>query len=195
MNNTLKSQRGIILPIAMLAVLVMLIASIGLIRSTDTSVQVAGKLAFKQDATNQAERARLKVKTLFESGALSSATDRESDQLAQNYYASIQPSHDTGLPNILMDKSTYDSQFSSNIADTSAQITVRYIIERLCYDDGAVSITNCITSSLNADIGGDAINLGNQGKAQGSDTPVYRLSVRVTGPQNTNAFMQSEYAY
>ncbi len=191
-----KSQQGLILPVALIALLVIMIASVGLIRSTDTSQQVAGKLAFKQDAVNQAERASVKVKALFESGALSTLADREQDQLAQNYYASLQQTHSSGLPEILLDTSQFDSAFgSNNITDSSSQITVRYIVERLCFSAGAVTISNCMTSTLNSDTGGDAINLGNQGKATGSDNPIYRLSVRVTGPLNTNAFMQSEYSF
>ncbi len=191
-----QSQQGLILPIALLALLVIMIASVGLIRSTDTSQQVAGKLAFKQDAVNQAERASLKVQALFESGVLSTLADREQDLLPQNYYASLQQAHTSGLPAILMDTSLFDSAFgSNNITDSSSQITVRYIVERLCFSAGAVTISNCMTSTLNSDTGGDAINLGNQGKATASDNPIYRLSVRVTGPLNTNAFMQSEYSF
>lgn len=189
-------QQGVILPVALVALLVIMIASVGLIRSTDTSSQVAGNLAFKQDAANQGERAALLVQNLFDTGALSNTTNRETDQIANNYYASIQTSHQTGLPNVLMDTSQFDSLFgANNIVDTASQITVRYVVERMCYSDGTVTISNCVTSTLNSDVGGDAMNLGNQGKAIGSDSPIYRLSIRVTGPLNTNAFMQREYSF
>lgn len=189
-------SHGFILPVALVALLVIMIASVGLIRSTDTSLQVSGKLAFKQDAVNQAERATEKVKALFETGALTNVVDREQDQLAQNYYASIQVRQANGLPDILLDTSAFDGLFSANnIVDSSSQITVRYVIERLCFAAGEVTLTNCITSTLNSDIGGDAQSLGNQGKVLGIETPVYRISVRVTGPLNTNAFMQSEFSY
>lgn len=192
----LTRQQGVILPLAMVALLVMMIASIGLIRSTDTSLQLTGKLAFKQDAVNQVERAVLTMQDLFETGALSNLSDREADHAASNYYASIQPSHQTGLPAVLMDADQFDGLFSgNNIVDNEAKITVRYLIERLCFSDGKVTIAKCATSALSSDTGGDALNLGNQGKAFGSDKPVYRLSVRVTGPLNTNAFMQSEYSF
>lgn len=196
MHSISTHQQGIILPVALVALLVIMIASVGLIRSTDTTSQVAGKLAFKQDAANQGERAALVVQNLFETGALSNTANRDTDQIASNYYASIQASHQTGLPSVLMDTSQFDGLFgANNIVDATSQITVRYLVERLCYSDGTVTITNCVTSTLNSDVGGDAMNLGNQGKATGSDSPIYRLSIRVTGPLNTNAFIQREYSF
>jgi len=196
MHSTCTQQQGIILPIALVALLVIMIASVGLIRSTDTSTQVAGKLAFKQDATNQGERAALAVQEMFETGALRNVADRTTNQFSSNYYASIQPSHQTGLPNVLMDTSQFDSLFgANNIIDASTKMTVRYLIERLCYRDGDVTVSGCLTSTMNSDVGGDALNLGNQGKAVVNENPVYRLSIRVTGPMNTNAFMQREYAF
>lgn len=189
-------QQGVILPVALVALLVIMIASVGLIRSTDTSTQVAGNLAFKQDAANQGERAALVVQDLFASGALSTIASREADLVASNYYATIQPSHQTGLPAVLMDLDQFDGLFATNnIVDANSQITVRYLVERLCYSVGDVTTSNCVTSTLNSDLGGDAMNLGNQGKASGSDSPVYRLSIRVTGPLNTNAFLQREYSF
>lgn len=189
-------QQGVILPIALVALLIMLIASVGFIRSTDTSLLVTGNLAFKRDAMNQAERASAKIQTLFETGVLNDGAKRLNDLLAENYYASIQPSHTNGLPTILLDTSAFDNNFSqNNIKDNSSQITVRYIVERMCFSAGAVTISNCITSTSTTDVGGSAGNLSGSGKATGIETPVYRLSVRVTGPNNTQAFMQSEFTY
>lgn len=194
-NHQFK-QQGVILPIALVALLIMLIASVGLIRSTDTSLLVSGNLAFKRDALNQAERASTKVQTMFETGALKDESQRLNHLLTENYYASIQPSHQNGLPNILLDKSAFDDQFSfNNIKDNSSQITVRYIVERMCFSAGAVTISNCITSTSTTDVGGSAGNFTGGGKATGIETPVYRLSVRVSGPNNTQAFMQSEFTY
>lgn len=185
-----NAQHGVVLPITLIALLLLMIASVALIRSTETNLLVSGNLAFKRDVVNQAERAVPAVKTIFESGALSDFKDREEDLISSNYYATTQTTNDSGIPTALLDIATFDGLFSSNnIVDADTQITIRYLIDRMCLSTGEVTVSKCSRATQNTDIGGDAINLS-FGKASGNDTPVYRVSIRATGPRNTEAFFQ-----
>lgn len=183
-------QQGVVLPITLVALLILLIASVALIRSTETNLMISGNMAFRRDLVNQAERALPVVQTIFDTGALSNPQAREADLQASNFFASRQTSNASGIPNQLLNTTTFDAQFASNnIADNTTQITIRYLIDRICLAAGPVTTSNCTRTTQNTDTGGDATNLGLE-KANGNDTPIYRLSIRATGPRNTEAFFQ-----
>lgn len=195
---TRHAQHGVVLPITLISLMIMLIASVALIRSTDNSLLVAGHVSFKRDIINQAERAMPDIKNRFilNTGALNSMSNREKNALGSNYYASIQASNSNGIPTVLLNTSTFDGLFSANnIVDSTAGVTIRYLIDRMCIKTGKVDIANCSTVSSTTDVGGDASHLGNEGKASGVDVPVYRISIRVSGPRNTEAFIQSTFSY
>lgn len=197
-QNLSKHQRGVVLPVTLISLIIMLIASVALIRSTDNSLLSAGHISFKRDIINQAERAIPDIRNRFilSTGALNKPTNRQENLLSSNYYASAQPTNNNGIPTVLIDTSEFDGKFSSNnIVDSTAGVTIRYLIDRLCINTGEVDIANCAMVSSTTDTGGDAMQLGNEGKASGADVPVYRISIRVTGPRNTEAFIQSTFSY
>ena len=69
-------QSGFVMIVTLLALVIMLLASVALIRSTDTNLVIAGNMAFKRDLINQAERAIPVIQTTFLSGALQNAVQR-----------------------------------------------------------------------------------------------------------------------
>lgn len=187
---TPRFQQGVVLPITLIALLILLISSVALIRSTDTNLLVSGNLAFRRDIVNQAERAMPTIQALFTSGLLADLNKRQDNQLASNYFATRQASNNNGIPTQLLNIATFDSSFSANnIVDIDTDVTIRYLIDRMCLSTGEVTVSKCTIATQNTDIGGDANNLG-LGKAHGNDTPVYRVSIRATGPHNTEAFFQ-----
>lgn len=189
-----RPQQGVVMFMTLICLVILLVSSVALIRSTDTNALVAGNLSFKRDIVNQAERAMPMVRDMFLTGILSSSTVRENDVLAQgNYYASIQPTNANGVPNVLLNTATFDTTFpNNNIVDTSAQVTIRYVVDRMCLSAGPVTPTSCSLSRSTTDIGGDALLLP-KGKVTGVDTPIYRISLRVVGPKNTEVFLQSTF--
>lgn len=189
-----RPQQGVVMFMTLICLVILLVSSVALIRSTDTNALVAGNLSFKRDIVNQAERAMPVIRDKFLTGSLSSSTVRESNVLAQgNYYASIQATNANGVPNVLLNTATFDSTFpNNNIVDTSAQVTIRYVVDRMCLSAGPVTPISCSLSTSTTDIGGDALLLP-KGKVTGVDTPIYRISLRVTGPKNTEAFLQSTF--
>ncbi|MDI1360751.1 hypothetical protein [Methylotenera sp.] len=187
-----KKQSGVVLFITLVALVIMLIASVALIRSTDTNLLIAGSLAYKRDVVNQAERSLPVIRARFEAGALSSSAAKETDSLANNYYATIQASNAKGIPNILLDTDGFDTTFpNNNITNAAAGITIRYVIDRMCLATGAVSTGKCTVSKAGTD---DGCNVGTcETKLPGPDMPVYRISIRATGPKNTESFIQSTF--
>lgn len=186
-----QTQLGVILPITLISLLILLIASVALIRSTDTSLLIAGQIGFKRDAVNQGERAIPMLRAMFDvGGILSNVSSREKHHESSNYFATIQPSNASGIPLQLLGNSFGTSNAITNDA---ARITVRYLIDRMCLTEGAVSNNNCTTLSSSTDIGGDALSLG-EGKATGIALPIYRISIRATGPRNTEVFLQSTFS-
>ena len=84
------SQNGFVMIITLLALVIMMLASVALIRSTDTNLLIAGNMAFKRDLINQAERAIPVIQTAFLSGSLQNTAQRNIDTLGSNYYATVQ---------------------------------------------------------------------------------------------------------
>lgn len=187
-----KKQTGVVLFITLVALVIMLIASVALIRSTDTNLLIAGSLANKRDIVNQAERSLPVIRARFENGALSSSAAKEADSAANNYFATIQASNVQGVPNILLNTTNFDAAMpSNNITNTAAGITIRYVIDRMCLATGEISTSKCTVSRAGTD---DGCNVGTCGdKLPGPDMPVYRISIRASGPKNTESYMQSTF--
>ncbi|MDO9281182.1 MAG: hypothetical protein Q7T88_02225 [Methylotenera sp.] len=189
----MTKQSGVVLFITLVALVIMLIASVALIRSTDTNLLISGSLAFKRDVVNQAERSVPSIKAKFTSGTLSTSASKQVDSVVNdNYYATIQPSNALGIPNVLLNTTTFDSAMpNNNIAYTAGGITIRYVIDRMCLATGEISPSNCTISKAGTDLGGGKKQI--LGKLSGEDGVVYRISIRATGPKNTEAFMQSTF--
>lgn len=187
-------QSGVVLFITLVALVVMLIASVALIRSSDINLLMSGSLAFKRDVVNQAERAMPAIRNKFLIGALTSGVAKQTDHIStDNYYATILASSNQGIPNVLLDTAVFDAAMpNNNIVYAAGGITVRYVIDRMCVTGTVeVSAGSCTISKPGTDFGGDAFNIEN--KLKGEDGVVYRISMRATGPKNTEAFLQSTF--
>lgn len=186
-------QSGVVLFITLVSLVIMLIASVALIRSTDTNLLISGSLAFKRDVVNQAERSMPSIRAKFTTGALSVSAAKQADSVANdNYYATILPGSTLGIPNVLLNTTTFDAAMpNNNITYASGGITIRYVIDRMCLATGQISPSNCTISKAGTDLGGGAKQI--LGKLTGEDGVVYRISLRATGPKNTEAFMQSTF--
>jgi type IV pilus assembly protein PilX len=191
--SSASKQSGVVLFITLVALVIMLIASVALIRSSDTNLLISGNLAFKRDVVNQAERSMPGIRDKFTTGTLSVSTAKESDKiLSDNYYATIQASNALGIPNVLLNTATFDTTMpNNNITFSAGGITIRYVIDRMCLATGAISPNNCTISKAGTDLGGGKKQI--LGKLSGEDGVVYRISLRATGPKNTEAFMQSTF--
>jgi len=178
-------QRGLVLIVTLLALMILLLASVALIRSTDTNLQIAGNMAFKRDAMNQAERAIPDIQKLFTTGALKDRAAREANLANKNYFATIQKSNASGIPEELF---KITSSNANNIKDDTNKIEVRYVIDRMCLATGEVTEEKCSLGSTNV------TDFQPVDKEEGEYFPVYRISVRAIGPKNTEAYMQATFS-
>jgi Tfp pilus assembly protein PilX len=206
-------QRGVVLLFSLIALVVLLIAAVALMRSLNTSLFTAGNIAFKRDLQNQSERAVEQVLADFRAGgALDSPTTRANNVAAQNYSASVLPVNAQGIPTALLaDDATFAAAWTAADIDGTTEptlanqgVSIRYVVDRMCAttgDETALGTATCVLSNNPMPSGGSASNLQGADKAPlcatcASAAPqgvVYRVSVRVTGPRNTQAFFQSTF--
>ena len=194
-----RRQRGVVMLFGLFALAIMMIAAAAMIRSYGTAMATAGNLGFKRDLTNQAERAVGMVVTQLQSGSLGSEAARQSSNAAQNYSATLLASNAQGLPNALVTDSSFTTlgQTSNDITISEQAITVRYLVDRMCANAGVADANHCVMADdLNPQGGnGSVSNIAEDSSAGGAGAlgqrVVYRVSIRVTGPRNTQAFFQT----
>jgi Tfp pilus assembly protein PilX len=182
---------GFVLVIALIVLVATSLAAAHLARAVDGATAVAGNLALHAAALPAADRALETARSLLaDAGALG---DREHDVPARGYYASRQPGEDAhGMPRALQfPGSTQPAAPGSAPAVPPAQdagdgMTARVLIERLCTGPGPAVAANC-TLVRSPDSGGGPIL--DASAARGG--PLYRVSVRIDGPQGAAARVQA----
>lgn len=179
-------QRGVVLVITLISLVVLLVGAVALVRSFGSSLAISGQNAFKRDLLNRGEVGIAAAKAALLNGAANSDILRENNQLAANYFASLRANNDSaeGIPKDLIK----DDTFTGTAADiTSNGVTIRYIIERQCASTGAFSQSTCAVFAKPAASSG-----GERREIVGAEyAPIYRITVRVRGPRNTTAYLQS----
>ena len=199
------AQRGAVLLMSLIVLVVLLISAVAMVRSFDTSLLQSGNIAFKRDLVNQGERVVPVVLAAFETGALNTAAARAGHLQASNYRATILPSNEQGVPLALLDDTTFAgvADATNNIAVTEQGVTIRYVIDRMCSStglDAALGAGSCTLADAGASAGGTsyawerAEQVG-AGGALGAmpQQVVYRISIRVDGPRRTQAFLQTTF--
>jgi Tfp pilus assembly protein PilX len=188
-------QRGVVLIFTLIVLLILTIGAVALTKSMNISMFSAGNLAFRQDLVNQGEEAIATVMSEFTAnGVLVSATNTDSNQTSNNYSATMLPTNPQGVPNVLLNDGLWTSppyNFTSadDLTGATPDVTMRYVIDRLCAATGASVSTGCVQATA-APTGQDSRDP--HGLAPPTAT-VYRISVRVTGPRNTQVFLQSTF--
>jgi hypothetical protein len=188
----------------LIALVLMLIAVAAVVRSVDTSTGIVGNLAFRRDLTNRAELAIAQAKAALNSGGAAHAeTARRADIVAAHYSATrlASPAGGIGVPAVLVSNSAYDAAgYScmsgagvalSNCSTPGADgIVIRWVIDRQCVaGTSAFGTSACGYLSSPKDAGGSSHSLTR--KPSGAARSLFRISVRVTGPRNTEAYIQT----
>jgi len=192
-----RSQRGILVFIAMLILVALGVAGVALLRSTDTATTATGNLVLKQAASSAVDRGvERAVYALWE---VSPAPDRTQHAPSQNYYACVRAATggclaaNTAVPKIpdllLKSAGCADSGLASGlVAVDNAGNTTCYVVERMCLATGPAVRSNCNLSTGN--FGADAGTEHYIGLVRASDA-YYRVTVRVEGPRNTVSYAQA----
>jgi hypothetical protein len=190
-----RRQGGVVATLIAVVVLVAtLLAAMALLKSVDTANNVAGSMAFRQSAFQEAERAYTDIRTNLDTYFAPPVSD--TDAPAKGYYASLQAHTSTvrpEIPDVLLNKTSGKIVVMADVAGANTQNHVAYIVERLCPAAGAATQNTCIVPGT-AISGGTSSNLttdpGIPFNTTGS-AAAFRLTVRVDGPRNAVAYVQT----
>lgn len=209
------NQNGVVLFIALVALVVMSIAAAALIRNVDTNTKIAGNLSFKQSALISSDRGVEAAMAWIQTTANVDVNNLNTSSSANGYYAvygdldinaATTPALNLDDPSVLKDNSVWANYsvpatgtgITSGQEDDSKN-TISYIIERMCTAELAPAndVNNkCLFGESDPGGGSKVVKTAEGGGAiiNSSASPIYRVTVRVTGPQNTQVYSQA-YAY
>jgi len=190
MHTTKSRERGVVLIYTLIILLILTIGAVALVRSMHTSLFSAGNLAFRQDLVNQGEQAVATVVTQFKTGSFSTPGATDADNKALNYSSTALLTNGQGVPNALLDKNIFNTVAShvNDIVGATPDVTMIYVIDRMCSSAGPSNAAICL-QSIAAPGGGSTPGNG----LPPPSATVYRLSVRVDGPRNTQQFLQTTF--
>lgn len=190
-------ERGVVLVITLIVLVAMMLASVALIRSVDTSGLIAGNLAFKQSAYASADVGIESAVTWLEANV--NAGDLTVDDFAHGYaaaYASPDPGQ--SWKDYWAELVDDENPGPVTLAEDPAGNTVAYVIHRLCNQAGNPDVqtnppTVCKTPPTDkCTTGGSKGSRG--GPSRAPRCLYYRITARVQGPRDTVTFVQTVIA-
>lgn len=195
MQLNLSKQNGLVLFVALVALVAMSLAAVALIRSVDTNTLIAGNLSLKQSATLAADNG---VESAIE-WINSNPNALEADVAASGYYAT---SKGVGLANAnVTQSSNWTDQYSRKATGYGIDAagtdnggnTIRYIIQRMCSSAGAPTEKNCLFGVGENNTNSSSVKPAPEQGANLVDSlsPMYRITARVQGPKNTVSYVQA----
>jgi Tfp pilus assembly protein PilX len=178
-----RKQRGVVLFIALIVLVAMSLAGIGMVRSIDTGNLIAGNLAFKQSTLNASD---LGVETAFQWLLTQAGTTALDANITANGYYATPPANDATV-----DWTDLNNWAGSTLMATDAAgNTTRYIIHRLCPAVGSVTGQICAISSTSGSAGGGSSSVGST-VFSSTNMVYYRIMSRVDGPRNSSSISES----
>lgn len=142
MSRSRPRENGIVLFIALIAMVVLTLAGLALVRSVDTANSVAGNIAFRQAsiaAVNWAVESS--VDALYKSKTI---VDTNADDPAHHYYATLQGGEKSdGTPAMLAGAWPPAGYALGVQTDPATKAEIRHVIERVCNAAGPPGIGSC----------------------------------------------------
>lgn len=194
------SQRGVVLFLALIALVVMSLAAVALIRSVDTNNIIAGNLSYKHSALVSSDRGVETAMTWLAATALADPLTLNADNALEGYYATYL-TLDLDDPAVLKSDATWAAALSADAAGTgivggteaSSKNNIRYIIQRMCREAVAPVAEKCLFGDTEIGTGSrgvkDATEAG--AKIDALQSPMYRITTRVAGIKNTFSYAQT----
>jgi Tfp pilus assembly protein PilX len=193
-----KRQQGVVLMIALIVLVAMTLAGIGMIRSIDTGTMVAGNIGFRQSAVASGDGGVEQALTWLRANAGSLTMDNS----GMGYYSTRQDNLDMtgnrteggadGVDWGGSDPSQPVKARSLGVIDSSGN-TVYYVIHRLCSIPGSINepAQSCATSvGTGTGSSMDSPTYDSQGLLT-ANRVYYRITSRIVGPKNTVSFVQA----
>lgn len=187
-----SKQRGVVLLITLIVLVVMTLGAIALVRSADTTNVIAGNLSFHQAATHSGDAGTEAAVAWLESQNAGGFLYNNNFALG---YSAIRQDPAAGQ--------SWDNFWTTLLAGQSRQInggapdaagnTVSYAIHRMCNATGdpSTSATGCSVSVV-ASVNSGASSQGvSEIGLQYSSQVYYRITSRIVGPRNTVSYVQA----
>lgn len=200
-------QRGVVLFVALIALVVMSLAAVALIRSVDTNTIIAGNLSFKQSALVSSDRGSETALGWINAQMVANPASLDGDIASDGYYATYL-TLDLDNPAVLKADATWSNANSEaatgndivgGVEDNGKGNNIRYIIQRMCSkalppanDTGAMG-NKCLFGAAETGTGSKGVKDATQAgaKIDAAQSPMYRVTVRVTGAKNTTSYAQT----
>ncbi len=194
---TRQSQLGAVLPIALILSVVMALSAISFVKMVDSSSMVARNASFQRDALNRNDVAINAAIREFENNAAAhfrmlENTDTTTLGVGSGvaYSAVALPADGNGVPTVLKDINTFDTDYASELAstrlDTGEGMTTRVVVDRMCSLEQAAEPEHCSVATLYA-----RDNCSRCSNVSSPLVPVFRVTARTTGPRRTESYSQA----
>lgn len=169
-----KREAGSALILVLVVLGILGVAMAGVVRSTGTTVRVAGNAAFKQAAT-QASELSLSAAETYVNGISAPGTD-----VANRYFSTMQTTDAAELPTTVN---------WANVATTTAgNYNVQWVVERMCT---VAAVTDAASQCMTLVASQAGSQRAHSPSYNGAPAYYYRITARVTGPRDTETFVQS----
>jgi Tfp pilus assembly protein PilX len=180
-------QRGVVLFVALIALVVLSLGALALYRSVDNATAISGNISFRQQGVAATGRAVDEARTWLVANG-SPVENLYNDLPADAYYATMmQFTNDGDMLNF-----DWTQAKAVSAAATPAGYQMSYAIHRLCPNPGAPSAcVNANATMAAVRSVGDQVE-GERVSDASADTsaPYYRITVRALGPRNTESIVQ-----
>lgn len=193
LRSARHGQRGVVLIIALIVLVVMSMAGVLMLRSLNSGLGIAGNVAFKEGTTLGADRGVEAARAFI----MNPLTNKDKTELAVNrgYYDTWNGGVAAGQE---FDPYTYAWGDPANAGNTASMSlgtengnTVQYVIHRLCEMTNATANATgqvCVSSEAESAFGSTS---GSTGVTQAKQrVPHFRVTTRVLGPRDTVSFVQ-----
>ena len=183
-----RSQRGVVLFIALIVLVAMSLAGIALMRSVDTGSVIAGNLAFRQAAMHVGDNGIEAARTwLLAQSSADLYNDNPGVVGGGGYYAQW-------AENVNLLTAWPAGAINVVAPAPPAGYTVSYVIHRLCVQTGDPTASTCtkLAGSASSSASGTkgAASFGSMAIAVPTSA-TYRVTVQVVGPRNATSYVQA----
>lgn len=180
------AQRGVVLLISLIVLVAMTLAGVAMVRSMDTTLGIAGNMAFKQATVQGSDIGTTAAYTWL--GANSAGATLQASNTTNGYFATRPASE----PDWFNEASWGNAAKINNLAPDAAGNRVRYIIHRMCTTAGAYNAVGNECALYYPTSGASTGGSMAVGSTQFEGVPqlFYRVTTRVDGPRNTISIIQ-----
>lgn len=187
------AQRGMVLLVALIVLVAITVAGLGMIRSVDTATLVAGNLAFQQSATHAADKGIEAAMTMLRDKQTAGMLD--SNDNTNGYFASMR---DTDSPAA---NQSWQEFWKDNLAAAAVELPedqfknrVYFVVHRQCANPQPPGSGGMCVASPNVTQDDGNSKIGGILTIEAASQIYYRITVRVSGPRRTESYVQSHIA-